>query len=168
MNIRIAKIADLQAIVEIYNQAIIAGQKTADTTIMTVSDRLQWFEQHIPEKYPILVAENMNIVGYCSISPYRAGRMALRRTAEVSCYIHFDHLRSGIASELLKHAIQMCPSLELKTLFAIVMDSNTASIRFLEKHGFEKWGHMPKVAEFDGIEVGHLYLGLKINNVHTI
>jgi phosphinothricin acetyltransferase len=56
----------------------------------------------------------------------------------------------------------MCPSLQIKNLFAILIDSNQDSIRLLEKYDFEKWGHMPRVAEFDGIEVGHLYYGLRI------
>lgn len=167
MNIRTAQTADLQAIVEIYNQAIIAGQKTGDIAPVTVEDRKQWFENHTPDEHPLLVAKDNNlIVGYCTISPYRPGRMALRHTAEVSYYIHFDHHRRGIASRLLNRAIKMCPSLEIKTLFAIVIDTNAASIRLLEKNGFEKWGYMPGVAEFNGIEVGHLYYGLKIKNAN--
>ena len=47
-------------------------------------------------------------------------------------------------------------------LFAIILDSNQGSIRLLEKYGFKKWGHLPRVADFDGIEVGHLYYGLRI------
>jgi L-amino acid N-acyltransferase YncA len=168
MNIRTANNADLLAIVEIYNQAVIAGQKTADISPVILEDRKPWFENHTADKHPLFVAEENNlIIGYCTISPYRPGRMALRHTAEVSYYIHFDHHRRGIASQLLKHAIEMCPSLEIKTLFAIVIDSNAASIRFLEKHGFEKWGYMPGVAEFDGIEAGHLYYGLKMRNANN-
>ena len=126
-------------------------------------DRKNWFEAHTPNKYPILVAEKDDvIVGYLAIDSYRPGRMALRHTAEVSYFVHFEHHRQGIASNLLKHAICMCPSLQIKTIFAILIDSNHESIRLLEKHGFEKWGHMPRVAEFDGIEVGHLYYGLRI------
>ncbi len=163
MNIRIAQAEDLDAIVEIYNQAIIAGQKTADTMPVTVDGRMKWFEAHRAEKYPLLVAEDGNeIVGYLTISAYRPGRMALRYTAEVSYYVHFDNHRQGTASKLLQHAIAICPSLQIRTLFAILMDSNLASIRLLEKYSFEKWGHMPRVAEFDGVEVGHLYYGLRI------
>ena len=120
MNIRTAQTADLQAIAEIYNQAVIAGQKTADISPVTVEDRKQWFENHAPDAHPLLVAEDNNlIVGYCTTSPYRPGRMALRHTAEVSYYIHFDHHRRGIATQLLKHAIEICPSIGIKTLFAM-------------------------------------------------
>jgi L-amino acid N-acyltransferase YncA len=114
-------------------------------------------------EYPILIAEcGDSIVGYLTISAYRPGRMALRHTAEVSYYVHFDHHNKGVASRLLQHAIGMVPSLQIKTLFAILIDSNDVSIKLLEKYGFKKWGYMPRVAEFNGIEVGHLYYGLRI------
>ena len=164
MNIRIAKIDDLEAIVEIYNQSIDAGQKTADTTPVSTNDRKQWFDDHPPDKYPILVAEeNESVVGYLTISAYRPGRLALRHTAEVSFFIHIDYHRQGIGSKLLQVAIDMCSSLQIKTLFAILIDNNRGSIMFLEKFGFERWGHLPRVAVFDDIEVGHFYYGLRID-----
>ncbi len=55
-----------------------------------------------------------------------------------------------------------CPVLQIKTLFAILLEDNCASISLLEKFGFEAWGFMPKVADFDGREVGHLYYGLRL------
>ncbi len=165
MNIRTAKIEDLGAMVEIYNQAIAVGQKTADLTPVSVEERKTWFEAHPADKYPILVAEEDDtILGYLTLSAYRPGRMALRHTAEVSYYVHFDHHRKGVASKLLRHAIEICPTLHIKTLFAILIDSNEASIRLLEKFGFERWGHLPGVAEFDGVEFGHYYYGLRVEN----
>lgn len=163
MIIRIAKQHDLAAMVAIYNQAIAAGQKTADTKPVHYDDRQSWFDEHPANCYPILVAEeNNNLAGYLTISAYRSGRMALRYTAEVSYYVHTDYQRQGVASELLKQAITLCPKLKIKTLFAILMDSNVASIRLLEKQGFKQWGHLPDVAEFDDIVVGQFYYGLKI------
>ena len=163
MNIRIAKIEDLGSIVEIYNQAIAVGQKTADLTPVSVEERKAWFEAHPADKYPILVAEQDDtILGYLTLSAYRPGRMALRHTAEVSYYVHFDHHQKGVASKLLQQAIEMCPALHIKTLFAILIDSNEASLRLLEKFGFERWGHLPRVAEFDGVEYGHYYYGLRV------
>jgi L-amino acid N-acyltransferase YncA len=163
MSVRIAKPEDLKKIVEIYNQAISAGQRTADTMPMSIEDRLQWFEEHTPDKYPILIEEKDSLViGYLTISAYRPGRAALRHTAEVSFYVHFDHHRQGVASRLLQHAIDLCPSLQIKSLFAILMESNTASIQQLKKFGFEQWAHLPRVADYDGVEVGQLYYGLRV------
>jgi L-amino acid N-acyltransferase YncA len=163
MDIRTAKLEDLEMMVEIYNQAIAAGKRTADITPVTTNDRVKWFEEHMPERYPILAAEKGgSIVGYLTISAYRPGRMALRHTAEVSYYIHFKHHHQGIASGLLQEAINISPSLQVRTLLAIVIESNQTSIRVLEKYGFERWGYLPRVAEFDGDEVGHLYYGLRV------
>jgi L-amino acid N-acyltransferase YncA len=168
MIIRKAEENDLEDIVQIYNQAVVAGQRTADTEPVTVDSRKKWFSDHTSDKYPILVAEsNGKITGWLSISPYRPGRMALRHTAEVSYYVHFDYHKQGLAGKLLKEAINMCPSIRIKTLFAILLDSNRGSIRLLTNHGFVKWGHMPKIADFNGIEVGHLYYGLRIKKTVT-
>ena len=164
MNLRIAHSDDLSAIVEMYNQAISVGHKTVDVTPFAQHERVKWFEEHLPEKRPILVAEiNNAIVGYLAISAYRPGRMELSQTAEVSIYIHFKFHRQGIASRLMQYAIDICLSLELKSLIAIILDDNEGSISFLKKSGFNKWGHLPKIAEFDDIQVGHLYYGLRID-----
>jgi phosphinothricin acetyltransferase len=40
-----------------------------------------------------------------------------------------------------------------------VLEGNQASLNLLEKMGFEQWGYLPRVADFDGREVGHLYYG---------
>jgi phosphinothricin acetyltransferase len=55
-----------------------------------------------------------------------------------------------------------CPKLGIKTLFAIIIDKNEASIKLIEKCGYEKWGHLPEIAVFDTMEAGHLYYGKRI------
>ncbi len=160
MNIRIATLNDIDSIVEIYNQAIKAGQKTADTKLFSANERVDWFKSHTANKYPLFVAvEQEQIVGYLTISAYRSGRMALNKTAEVSYYIHFKHHRKGIASLLLHHAINCCPALKIETLIAILLECNTNSIKFLKKNGFTQWGCMPNIAEINGKNFGHLYYG---------
>ncbi len=163
MEIRIAKIEDIKEIVEIYNQAVLEKFATADTDVLTIESRIDWFNNHHPEKYPILVYEkDGKVLGWCSISPYRPGRNALRYTTEISYYIHKDFRRQGIANTLITESIIYSRRINLKTLFAIVLDRNIGSIKLLEKFGFEKWGHLPNVADFDGEECGHLYFGLRI------
>jgi len=163
MLIRTAELRDLGAIVEIYNQAICAGQCTADTEIFTVADRLDWFKVHTPDKYPLLVAtQNEKVIGYLTISAYREGRPAFLRTAEVSYYIHFQHHRQGVASQLMQRAIELCPSLKITTLIAMLLGSNNGSIGLLKKFSFEEWGRMPKIAEFKDKRVDHLFFGRRI------
>jgi L-amino acid N-acyltransferase YncA len=160
MNIRIATLNDIDSIVEIYNQAIQAGKKTADTTTFTSNERIEWFKSHVRDKYPLFVAvEQDKILAYLTISAYRSERTALKKTAEVSYYVDFKHHKKGIGSMLLHHAISICPSLGIETLIAILLECNTNSINLLEKNGFTQWGCMPKIAEINGIFFDHLYYG---------
>ena len=162
-NIRIANIADLERITEIYNQAVLSKFETADTVEFESKDRMDWFYSHPQDTYPIFVYElNGAVVGWVSISPYRRGRKALRFTAEISYYVHTDFKHKGIGSKLVKCVLDNAETLNFKTLFAIILDKNIASINLLKKLGFAEWGHMPDVADFDGEECGHVYYGRKI------
>ena len=160
MKIRLAQLDDLASIVDIYNQSIPSKQATGDTQPVRVEDRLAWFQEHRPDEHPIFVAElDQQVAGWCSLSAYRPGRAALRFTAEISYYISYAYHRQGIGTALVEHALAACPALGIKHVFAIVLDGNQASVKLLKKMDFEKWGYLPKVADFDGKEVSHLYYG---------
>jgi L-amino acid N-acyltransferase YncA len=162
--IRIATPEDLPAIVSIYNEAVASSFATADTTAVSVDSRRDWFAEHEPVRYPIYVWEDAGAVrAWCALSPYRRGRMALRFTAEISYYVRMDSQRKGIASRLIRHAISGCEALQIKNLFAIVLEPNTRSCSLLEKLGFERWGLLPRVADFGGRECGHLYYGQRLS-----
>lgn len=161
--IRLAQPTDLETIIDIYNQAIRAQFETADTEEVDLADRLEWFQAHTPSTYPIFVYEqDQQVTGWVSVSPYRKGRKALRFTAEISYYVHNKHKRQGIGSKLIQHAIQEAKALHFKNLFAIILDKNEPSIHVLRKFGFQRWGHMPNIADFDGVECGHVYYGLRL------
>jgi len=163
MTIRHPNESDRERIIEIYNQAVETGFSTADTEPATVEARKAWFESHTKDSYPIYIEKEDNeIRAWCTISPYRKGRLALRYTAEISYYVDNNFQRLGIATRLIKHAIEDCQRLNLKSLFAIILDTNKGSIRLLEKLGFETWGNLPGVADFNGTECGHIYLGKRV------
>jgi L-amino acid N-acyltransferase YncA len=161
--IRIAELADLPSITAIYNEAV-ASRCSGDLSPVTVDSRMLWFSEHIPERYPIFVAcEGHEISGWCSLSPYRKGREALRYTAEISYYVASAHRRKGVALSLINYARAQVSALSLKTLFAIVLENNAPSRRLLERTGFTTWGFLPGVADFGDFECGQYYYGLKIN-----
>jgi L-amino acid N-acyltransferase YncA len=160
MRIRSAQLEDLAGIVDIYNQSIPSQQSTGDTEPLRVEDRVPWFREHRPDEHPIFVADvDGGVVGWCSLSAYRPGRGALRFTAEISYYIASAHQGQGIGTALVEYAIEACPALQIRHLFAIVLEGNRASLKLLEKMGFAQWGYLPRVANFDGREVGHFYYG---------
>ncbi len=161
--IRIASANDLPAIVSIYNEAVEQRFATADLRPVTVDQRRAWFDDHEPSAYPIHVFdEDRAVIGWCSFSSYRSGRDAVLGTAEISYYVGRDSQGQGVGSALVKHAIQEAPRLGKRVLFGILLERNHASIRLMEKCGFELWGRLPDVAMIDGELVGHLYYGRKV------
>jgi L-amino acid N-acyltransferase YncA len=163
LQIRIAVPADWQAIIDIYNQAVAEPFCTADTEPATLESRSGWLAQHESGQYPIFVAEQQGaVVGWCSLSPWRAGRKALEKTAEISYYIDRSQRGLGLGSLLLQHALDRCPSLGIGNLLAILLERNAASIRLLEKFAFIRWGHLPEVAEFGSQLCGQYIYGRKV------
>jgi L-amino acid N-acyltransferase YncA len=163
ITIRNAVNDDLPDIVEILNQAIKTHNVVGFTNIFKVNDRKEWFIEHTHRNYPVLVAEYDNkILGWISVSPYRKGRKALDRTAEVSCFIHEDYQRKGIGSSLLSEVLKISENLAKSILIAIIFNTNTGSRRLLEKNNFEIWGILPEVAEIDGKKLDHIYYGKKL------
>ncbi len=153
---------DLPQIVTIYNQAIRA-HCTADTQAFTIEQRKAWFAEHTSKRYPLLVAkEGSTVLGYLTLSPYRFGREALRHTAEISYFIHFEHHRKGVASQLINKALSLCPSLKIKTLVAILIGNNQGSIGILNKYNFKEWGRLSNIVEFNNESFDHLYYGLHL------
>ena len=162
LTIRFAKPEDLSTIVKIFNQAVRARLNGA-LQEFTVAERKSWFNKFNKDKHPIYVAEiKGKVVGYCYLSPYRPGRQAMNKIAEISYYIHFDYHRKGIATKLIKHAIADCKRLGKESLLAILLDANNASVAILEKFNFEKWGHYPDIIDLDGKPCGQLIYGLKL------
>ena len=163
IHIRTAEITDLSKIVAIYNQAVPTRQSTANTIPWTVEGRTPWFMDHQPDRYPIFVAEvDDQVVGWCSLSVYRPGRKALRFTAEISYYIGNSYQGQGIGSALVSHAMDNCPTLGIKNIIAVLIDRNITSQNLLEKLGFQRWGYLPRVLDFDGQECGEFYYGKRV------
>jgi L-amino acid N-acyltransferase YncA len=162
--IRIASWNDLPEIIGIYNEAVEQRFATADLRPVTIDQRVNWFRDHDPSIFPIYAFEAEHSVrGWCSLSAYRPGREALLGTAEISYYVRHDSQRQGIGSALVQHAASEAPDLGKRILFGILLEGNEPSIRLMRKCGFELWGRLPDVAEFDGELVSHLYYGRKVS-----
>ncbi|WP_421919966.1 GNAT family N-acetyltransferase [Marinifilum sp.] len=163
MQIRLATPKDLPAINEIYNQAVRKRYCTADLEEISMEEREKWFTSHIPNKYPVFVMEeNKVIIGWMCYSPYRQGRRALQTALEVSYYLHDDHQGKGMGSQLMDFAIKQASQYHIKHLFAILLEPNMASIKLLEKFGFERWACLPNIANVDGEWCSHVYYGREI------
>ena len=160
--IRNADISDLSTVVDIYNSTILGRMVTADIVPVSVESRLQWFSEHSPSSRPLWVVENQgNVCAWMSFQSFY-GRPAYQATAEISIYIHQDFRGMKLGKYLLQQAIDSCPKLQIKTLLGFIFGHNEPSIKLFTNFGFEKWAHLPNVAELDGIERDLLILGKRV------
>ncbi len=162
MNIRDAQLADLPAIVSIYNASIPERMATADLDPIPVESRLRWYEEHSPENHPVWVMEtDHQIVGWLSFQPFY-DRPAYQATAEISIYVHPTCQGQGIGKKLLNAAINRSPKLGLNTLMALIFAHNVPSIKLFQKFGFQQWGHFPRIANLDGNQRDVVIFGLHL------
>jgi L-amino acid N-acyltransferase YncA len=161
MIIRSARENDLVTIVAIYNASIPSRMATADLEVVSVESRRQWFYARSSDR-PLWVIEIDGIIlGWLSFQSFY-GRPAYKATAEISIYIATAYQYQGIGKKLLKEAIYRSPKLGLKTLTAFIFAHNEPSVKLFSHFGFQTWGHLPKVAELDGIERDLLIMGLRL------
>ncbi len=92
--------------------------------------------------YAALAGETFLGLGY--VGPYKA-RCAYRFAAEVTIYLAPDALRRGVGSALLAALEARARAGGIRTLIAGICAENEASIRFFEKHGYERCARFRKV-----------------------
>ena len=156
---RNASRSDLAQIVAIYNATVPSRMVTADTEPVSVESRARWFEEHVPERRPLWVVEDDGrVAAWLSFSNFY-GRPAYAKTAELSVYVDPQFRRRGLGSYLLQQAIAHAPRIRVDTLLGFIFGHNTPSLALFERHGFARWGELPKVAALDGVERDHGKLG---------
>lgn len=139
MNIRPAVRADLPAILDIYNWAVLNTAATNDYEPHTLEMRIAWFDSHLRDNYPVFVAQTGDgqIVGWSSLSRYRE-RIGYRFTVEDSVYVAPDSRGVGVGTALLPPLIEAGRQLGLHAIVAGIDSDNEASIRLHARFGFEK------------------------------
>lgn len=158
--IRKAKISDLNAITEIYNEAIRTTTATFDTEPKTEDEQKVWFNSHGP-RYPILVAEsNGIIVGWASLSKW-SDRCAYSGAAEVSLYVKGEFRGKGIGRKLMEAIISEGKRVDFHTVIGRIAEGNDVSIHLAESVSFLHIGIMREVGRKFG-KLLDVYLMQKI------
>lgn len=160
---RIAQRQDLANIVGIYNATIPSRQVTADTEPVLLESRIPWFEAHTPATRPLWVAEiDGYIAAWLSFTSFY-GRPAYDRTAELSIYVAETFRQRGLGRYLLGAAMAEAPSLHIDTLLGFIFGHNAPSLALFERHGFARWGVLPRVAVLDGLERDLVIVGRRLD-----
>jgi len=141
LTVRKATLADLGAITGIYNEAILKTVATFDTEPKTNAEQKSWFDHHGP-RYPILVAEEDNLIaGWASLSQW-SDRCAYSDTAEASLYVREEYQGKGIGRKLAEAIIEAGRKAGLHTLIARIASENKASVHLSESIGYRHIGVM--------------------------
>jgi phosphinothricin acetyltransferase len=145
MTIRRATDADLPAILEIYNDAVLKTTATYDTEPQLPAARAVWFAEHQREGLPVYVAEvEGEVAGWSSLSHYYS-RPGYRYTVEDSLYIAEARRGRGIGKRLLAPLVDEARSLGKHAILARIDAGSEASIRLHAGFGFERVGYLKQV-----------------------
>jgi L-amino acid N-acyltransferase YncA len=155
--IRAARLEDLKAITDIYNEAIINTVATFDTQPKTMEDQIAWFEMH-EERHPILVAKvDGKVVGWTSLSPW-SDRCAYADTAEISTYIQVSFRGKGLGKRLKVALIEEAKTRGIHSIISRVAGNNQVSKILNKQLGFRFIGTMREVGKkFGSLHDVHLY-----------
>jgi phosphinothricin acetyltransferase len=147
MVIRHAKQTDLSRLIDIYNQAVLAGGITADLEVVSIEQRQSWFVQHQSERTPLFVAvDHQQIVGYGTLSLYR-DKPGWLGVGEVSYYLDSSAQGKGLGTQLLAHLVSFAEQHDYTHLVGNINADNIASKRLLEKFGFHHNDTVPRFAK---------------------
>lgn len=159
--------ADLPRIVEIYNLAVATRESSCDLEPVTVEARAGWLAKHGGSRRPIWVAEDADapdrgVVGYLGFSYFMNERPGYFPTADLAIYLHPDYHGKRLGTYLLGEAIRHAPSIGVEVLAVTIFASNEASLRLFARHGFERWGYMPRVARLGDVERDLVMMGRRL------
>jgi L-amino acid N-acyltransferase YncA len=146
LEIRPTTEADLPAITEIYEHAVLHGTATFELIPPDLAEMTRRFRVLMEGGFPYLAAAlDGTVVGYAYAGAYRP-RPAYRFTVENSIYLDPAIHRRGIGLKLLRRLIEECEMRGYRQMIAVIGDSaNVGSIGLHTVCGFQMIGTHPNV-----------------------
>ena len=133
--------SDLERLTAIYNQAILDGNRTCDTEPFPTEARRTWLLEHDQERFPLFTCLlKGKVVGYAYLSPTALDGLPWRTRPKSAAIWTSASMARGIGSRLMEFMLSEAQRLGFRTLVAILLDCNSASIALLKKYGFFRVG----------------------------
>ena len=148
--IRAAAEPDIQAILDIYNEAVLNSTATFDLEPRSIAAHRDWVKQ-FEYPYVLVVAERAGeVVGWGCLHPF-GGKPGYRFTTENSVYVSADHRGAGVGKALLAALVEGGGANGFHTIIARIAGDNPASVRLHKSLGFAHVGREREVGrKFDG------------------
>lgn len=139
ISIRLATIADAEAILEIYNHEVVHTVATFDLVARSLDEQRQWLTARSGAFAAIVAISDNAVVGFGSLSPYKE-RPAYRTSVEDSVYVHTSHQGRGIGKLLVTELLNVARVSGFHAVFARITASSTASRGLHNSCGFHLVG----------------------------
>jgi phosphinothricin acetyltransferase len=152
--LRLATVADADAICRIYNQGIEDRVATLETEFRTVEERRHWLATRSP-RHPVIVAEvatptsSAAVIGWGSLNVFNP-REAYRFVADFSVYVERGWRGQGVGSLLLERLIALGREHGFHKMVLSAFPTNTSGIALYEKFGFRTVGIYHEQGLLDG------------------
>jgi L-amino acid N-acyltransferase len=142
--------ADLPGLTAIYNEVIATSTAVYSNLPVSLEDRRQWWQARTAQGYPVLVArDRQGVAGLATFGDFRAWP-GYRFTVEHTVHVRADARGLGVGSQLVRELFPRAAALGKHVMIAGVDAANAAAIRFHERLGFTRAGHLREVGhKFD-------------------
>ncbi|MDO9455742.1 GNAT family N-acetyltransferase [Nocardioides sp.] len=141
MSVRNAVVGDLPTIKAIYDEQVVSGIATFDTT----APPIDYWEEKLSSAHHVLVAvDGSTVLGYAYSSVFRP-RAAYDTTREVSVYLDAGARGRGVGRGLYDELLARLRADGVHTALAVVALPNPASEGLHRACGFERVGVLPEV-----------------------
>lgn len=145
IRIRDAELPDFEAITTIYNDVLLHGTAIYNEHPASLAERIQVWRERLEQRYPTIVVEvGGQVRGYASFGNFRQWP-GYRYTVEGSIHLACNARGRGLGTALLTELVERARGIGKHMMVAGVDSSNTASLRFLERFGFQEAGVLREV-----------------------
>ena len=160
---RLARPDDVDAITEIYNQAVADQVATCDLSDVPVDRRREWLAaQSYP--YGVWVTEDdTGVQGWVALLPYDS-KPCFHRTATFATYVRREARGRGVGSLLRTWMLDQATERGFHTVVNRVWAVNTASIALAKRFGFVEVGRMRDLVDLSGSYVDCVFFQLVLDD----
>lgn len=137
--IRLAAVADAEAIRTIYNHEVENHTSTLDMVPRSAAEQERWISQRSGAFSAVVATLGTSVVGFASLSPFK-DRPAYSITVENSVYVARDQAGHGIGRALMDHLIELARDSGFHSMVARIEASGEGSRALHRSCGFELVG----------------------------
>ncbi len=147
--IREYRLTDAKAVADIYNEYISARLATLDTELKTETEIRHWMNSFNDRETIIVLERETEIIGWGIIKKY-SDRPGYYTTCETSVYLTSNETGKGYGPRMKKELLKRCTDLGYHHLVAKIWATNTTSIEYNRKLGYEIVGTQRQVGVSEG------------------